>query len=247
MFGALGADKYHEYCRDIRQSGQYLLDVINDVLDMSKIEAGRLKLDAEDVELDRILADAMRVVSRARTGKAAHPLLTHRAGHHVQGRPARAQADRAQSSVECGEIHAGRTAASRCAGGATSPASPLRSAIPASASRKDALQEARPAVRASRKPIDQDPSRLGPRPCDRKIARRVAWRHHAHPLQASARARSSSCGCRPTAAAFRRRRGRRCSNRLAADCAQHQRFKPGHVPVLIFTLLLVTAATNCGL
>jgi two-component system cell cycle sensor histidine kinase PleC len=63
MFGALGADKYHEYCRDIRQSGQYLLDVINDVLDMSKIEAGRLKLAAEDVDLDRILADAMRVVS----------------------------------------------------------------------------------------------------------------------------------------------------------------------------------------
>jgi two-component system cell cycle sensor histidine kinase PleC len=63
MFGALGADKYHEYCRDIRQSGEYLLDVINDVLDMSKIEAGRLKLTPEDVDLDRILADAMRVVS----------------------------------------------------------------------------------------------------------------------------------------------------------------------------------------
>jgi two-component system cell cycle sensor histidine kinase PleC len=63
MFGPLGADKYHEYCRDIHQSGQYLLDVINDVLDMSKIEAGRLKLTPEDVDLDRILADAMRVVS----------------------------------------------------------------------------------------------------------------------------------------------------------------------------------------
>ncbi len=63
MFGALGADKYHEYCRDIHDSGQYLLDVINDILDMSKIEAGRLKLDLEDVALDRILADAMRVVT----------------------------------------------------------------------------------------------------------------------------------------------------------------------------------------
>ncbi len=63
MFGPLGADKYHEYCRDIRESGQYLLDVINDILDMSKIEAGRLKLDLEDVALDRILADAMHVIS----------------------------------------------------------------------------------------------------------------------------------------------------------------------------------------
>jgi two-component system cell cycle sensor histidine kinase PleC len=59
----LGADKYHEYCRDIRESGQYLLDVINDILDMSRIEAGRLKLNFEDVALERILADAMRVVS----------------------------------------------------------------------------------------------------------------------------------------------------------------------------------------
>jgi two-component system cell cycle sensor histidine kinase PleC len=63
MFGALGADKYHEYCRDIRTSGQYLLDVINDILDMSRIEAGRLKLDLERVELDPVLADALRVVS----------------------------------------------------------------------------------------------------------------------------------------------------------------------------------------
>ena len=46
MFGKLGVDKYHEYCRDIHQSGQYLLDVINDVLDMSKIEAGRTEARA---------------------------------------------------------------------------------------------------------------------------------------------------------------------------------------------------------
>jgi two-component system cell cycle sensor histidine kinase PleC len=61
---ALGADKYGEYCRDIRQSGQYLLDVINDILDMSKIEAGRIRLDADDIELGHLLADSMRIVSQ---------------------------------------------------------------------------------------------------------------------------------------------------------------------------------------
>jgi two-component system, cell cycle sensor histidine kinase PleC len=62
MFGPLGAEKYSEYSRDIRESGQYLLDVINDILDMSKIEAGGIHLSLEAVELDRLLADCMRVV-----------------------------------------------------------------------------------------------------------------------------------------------------------------------------------------
>jgi two-component system cell cycle sensor histidine kinase PleC len=63
MFGPLGADKYSEYCTDIRASGLYLLEVINDILDMSKIEAGRLRLNWGEVELDRILQDSLRVVS----------------------------------------------------------------------------------------------------------------------------------------------------------------------------------------
>src|SRR5262250_3248485 len=63
MFGPLGADKYIEYARDIRDSGNYLLDVINDILDMSKIEAGGIRLAPEPVELDSLLADCIRVVS----------------------------------------------------------------------------------------------------------------------------------------------------------------------------------------
>jgi two-component system cell cycle sensor histidine kinase PleC len=63
MFGPLGSDKYEEYCKDILISGQYLLDVINDVLDMSKIEAGRLNLDLESLNLAPVLAESLRVVS----------------------------------------------------------------------------------------------------------------------------------------------------------------------------------------
>jgi two-component system cell cycle sensor histidine kinase PleC len=62
MFGPLGAKKYNEYAHDIRESGQYLLDVINDILDMSKIEAGGVHLAPEDVDLGRTLADCTRVI-----------------------------------------------------------------------------------------------------------------------------------------------------------------------------------------
>ncbi len=70
MFGPLGTDKYREYCCDIHQSGQYLLEVINDILDMSKIEAGRIRLDPDEVELEPFLNDAMRVVSGRANAKS---------------------------------------------------------------------------------------------------------------------------------------------------------------------------------
>jgi two-component system cell cycle sensor histidine kinase PleC len=71
MFGPLGGAKYDEYCRDIHRSGQFLLEVINDVLDMAKIEAGRIKLDFEDFDAGEIVDEAMRVVS----GRAASKRL----------------------------------------------------------------------------------------------------------------------------------------------------------------------------
>jgi len=63
MFGTLGSEKYQEYCHDILTSGHYLLEVINDILDMSKIEAGRMKLDMEPLDLSKTLAESLRVVS----------------------------------------------------------------------------------------------------------------------------------------------------------------------------------------
>jgi two-component system cell cycle sensor histidine kinase PleC len=72
MFGTLGSEKYQEYCHDILTSGHYLLDVINDILDMSKIEAGRMKLDMEPLDLSKTLAESLRVVS----GRADDKSLT---------------------------------------------------------------------------------------------------------------------------------------------------------------------------
>ncbi len=70
IFGPLGSAKYAEYSSDIRKSGQFLLDVINDILDMSKIEAGKTELEIADVELSSVIDEVLRLVgSRAVEGR----------------------------------------------------------------------------------------------------------------------------------------------------------------------------------
>ena len=60
MFGPLGSEKYSEYAKDIHDSGKHLLNVINDILDMSKIEAGHIKLECEAIDLGPLIEETLR-------------------------------------------------------------------------------------------------------------------------------------------------------------------------------------------
>ena len=75
-FGSLGQPRYVGYCRDIHESGKYLLDFVDDILEMSKIESGEVDLHPERFQLDRLLSDLVRV---ARDDLEAKSLSLHNA------------------------------------------------------------------------------------------------------------------------------------------------------------------------
>jgi two-component system, cell cycle sensor histidine kinase PleC len=62
MFGPLGDRRYKEYCKDILDSGQHLLALINDILDMSKIEAGKFTLKIQPLSIEEVVEDAVRLM-----------------------------------------------------------------------------------------------------------------------------------------------------------------------------------------
>lgn len=64
MFGPHGVSQYKEYSGDIYRSGTHLLDVINDILDVSKIESGKFSLREQPVALPPTLDASIKIVSR---------------------------------------------------------------------------------------------------------------------------------------------------------------------------------------
>ncbi len=146
LFGEVN-EKQEDYLKDIHTSGRHLLSLINDILDLSKVEAGRMELELSTFDLPSALSNAMTLVrERAqRHGVALELDADPQLGEVVGGR-AQAEADPGQPAVERGQVHAGRRP--RRGHGRARAGSHRRSrcATPASASRR---RTRRPCSRSS--------------------------------------------------------------------------------------------------
>ncbi len=69
MYGPIGEPKYREYANDIHVSGQHLLELINDVLDISKVEAGKMRLNEAEVDVHQVIRSCL-TLTRERAEEA---------------------------------------------------------------------------------------------------------------------------------------------------------------------------------
>ena len=67
--GPLGADQYVEYVEDIHRSGDHLLSLLSDLLDISSIESGKMTITKVAVEFEEIVMDCLRIVAEQARGK----------------------------------------------------------------------------------------------------------------------------------------------------------------------------------
>ena len=106
MFGELN-QRQEEYVRDIRDSGRHLLDLINEILDLSKVEAGRMELEPAAVSLPELLEQGLALVRE----RAARQRLDGHAGRRARGRDRlggrdQAQAGRREPGQQRRQVHA---------------------------------------------------------------------------------------------------------------------------------------------
>jgi signal transduction histidine kinase len=65
LYGPLGDSRYAEFAGDIFRSGKYLLGIISNILDLTKIEAGQVTLDEQEVDVGELMRSSLRLVSEA--------------------------------------------------------------------------------------------------------------------------------------------------------------------------------------
>ena len=119
LFGEVNP-KQEEYLEDIRASGRHLLELLNDILDLSRVEAGKMELELVDVSLRQLLEDGVAMVREraVRKGLSLDVTVDEDVGA-VTADPLRLKQVVVNLLDECRQVHARRRPdrRSRAAGG----------------------------------------------------------------------------------------------------------------------------------
>jgi PAS domain S-box-containing protein len=177
MLGPIASTRYVGYSRDILASAEHLLGIINDILDVSKLETGKLELVEEIIDLPKAIGDLITLVEGK--AKAADIKLVARHGGRCAEparRSAQDQADRPQSRDQCDQVQPVRRrgrdgAEERCRRGHDQR---RRSRHRHGSGRGRAGDDP---VRPGHRPVDPSACRDRPGVAARDWARRAAWRH----------------------------------------------------------------------
>lgn len=86
LFGPLGDPRYREFAADIHASGKHLLQVIGNILDLAKVDAGKLELFTQDFDIVETMQSCSRLMSEAaNAGGVALEVLTPQGPVYIQG------------------------------------------------------------------------------------------------------------------------------------------------------------------
>ena len=191
IFGAHAVPVYKEYSADIHNSGVHLLNLINEILDLSRIEAGRYELNEEAVSLVHVVADCHHLLKLRATsrGITIHEVF-EQGMPRIWGDERATPPDRAQSAVELDQVHAAgrRDLAQGRLDRLRRPISQRQGHRLRHCRRRnpDRAGLVRPGLQ-----LDQvGRARRRPRPADRQKPDRHAWRHLHAEIEAAHRHRS---------------------------------------------------------
>ena len=107
--GTIDKPRYVEYAADIHRSGQHLLSLINDLLDMNRIEAGKFELYPQEIDVDKLTIECCDLIrGEAEKGGRGIEAGSRSESAATQQRPACHKTDSPQYAVQCREIYAGR-------------------------------------------------------------------------------------------------------------------------------------------
>jgi signal transduction histidine kinase len=110
ILGPMGNSRYQEYCVDIHRSAEHLLALFSEILDLSRVAAGKMELAVEEVDVVAACEEALSIVGPLATANGNALSLTRASGpRRINTDPDRVAPVSAQPARQCLQVHSQRS------------------------------------------------------------------------------------------------------------------------------------------